>query len=122
MSKPLAVLGCTLVCDNPTAQATITTPPSMKVTASNKACYKGALDVMVVGATMPPLVQNAPAQGKIVGTATKVLIENMPAVLMGDKSTPIPCMTTDTSTGAAGAPIIVTVTIADAGQMKALGS
>lgn len=85
MGKFIAVMGCTLTTDNATAQAVIDTPPSTKVLAG-AGCYSGDLDIMVSGAVLGTVSQSAPAIGKINASATKVLIDNKPAVLEGDKN------------------------------------
>lgn len=122
MGKPIATMSCTLVCDNPTAQATILTPPSVKVMANKQACYFGVLQVQVMGAMMGTIVQNAPMVGTITGTGMKVMSNKQPAVVMGDKTTaPVICPAIDNSSGAP-ATIPVNVTIMNAGQVKVMAS
>lgn len=122
MGKPIATLSCTLQCDNPTAQAVITTPPSVKVMCNKQACYFGAITVQVLGATVGTIVQNAPMVGTIMGTGMKVMSNKQPAVVMGDKTlAPLICPAIDSSSGSP-ATIPVNVTIINAGQVKVMAS
>ena len=122
MSKFIAVQGCVLKCGNPTAQATITTNPSVKVKADGKGCYSGVINITVIGATAGTVSQTKDGVGTITGSAIKVKIDGQGAVLMGDSTKdPIICPATDSASGAS-ATIPVPVTILDAGQTKVMGS
>ncbi len=115
----IAVEGCVLVNDNPTAQAQIITPASMKVQAGGKGAYFGPLQVQVMGATSGDFVQTAPAVGTINPSAQKCASEGKNAVLEGDSSATSPAMCN--LVNSVGVPMVlpVTTTIQMAGQTQA---
>lgn len=116
----LAVVGCTVeITSGQTASAKIiTTPPSTKVFADQKAVYFGDIDVQLTTLSQGNYV-NPLATITIKATASKNLDSNgNKAVQKNDSGSQVVTLT-DPDSGATITPT-VTIKISDAGQQKAL--
>ncbi len=121
MGKPIAVEGCVLTCNSGKGKFTIDTPPSTKVMIDGKGAYSGTISVSVTG-FMGGGVAGGSGSGPIIGTATKVMIENAPAVLLNDTSTPITISGVSDKDPSKGATTTITLEITEAGQSKVMGT
>lgn len=121
--KYIAVQGCELEltpASSPPATVQITTPPSQKVKAGGKPCYKGTLQISITGYTGGTITVpgSGAGSGSLSPGARKCKIEGMAAVLEGDSAsvTVNGQQTVGSSTAPATQP--VTVKIKSAGQTK----
>lgn len=116
--KFVVVDGCVFSTDNATATVMPKSLASLKVKAMNKGLYKDPFEVIVSGATLGNLVQDAPITATITTSATKVKVDGALCVLEND-GVMVSCPATDSVSGAKGS-IPVNVKVSNAGQNKVL--
>lgn len=136
MANPVAVLGCTLTYQGTLASSiTVPAPPTWapdvdtKVSADNKGVYFGAQVLTlngVIAAGLPGFSGTgicATMTATFTPTATKVKSPFGFVLLMGDKATGVGVFQGVNPSGSPiSLPDTITVTIANAGQTKVLGS
>lgn len=107
--------------NNTTAEVIIKGTPSNKVLCKSLPVWFNEIAISVAGATQGSFTQTVPADGSIKASSSKVLSENKPVVLVGDKTmSPIMCTLSDAQGNTIQLPVTVTVVYGGQSEVSAI--